>query len=160
MFTLFNKRTKSEGETNHCAVKSWEWDRIFSHRVFIRWPPFLFIHFGGIFNQDWEVITYLLHSQTHIAIMLCEPRNKTKTEKRVSNPISIAFSTIGLNASPFILLQNGRFHINNNTFKLYWLPENLNGSLSDGSAGKIFLALWRHKNAFSREGTRRSATLG
>lgn len=81
MFTLLNKRRKSRGKTNHYTAKVVENKTVFfPHRVFIRWPPFPFTHFRGIFNQTREVITYLLHSQTHITIILCDPKNKTKTE--------------------------------------------------------------------------------
>lgn len=41
--------------------------------------------FRGIFYQNKKVITYLLHSQTHITIILCVPKNTAKTEHVFQN---------------------------------------------------------------------------
>jgi len=97
--------------------------------------------FSGIFYQNLEVISYLLPLQTHITIIFCVPKNKTKTGNvfqiksqllsRLDTPKRVTPSSSKIDVSILII----------KPLKLFLLPENLTGSLSDGSAVKIFFAL-------------------
>lgn len=160
MFTLSDKRTKSSHSKPGYSKNRWErilFPKSSCYRVFIRWSPFLFIHLAVSFTRTRRLLViYYIHTHTHTHynnIMCAEKQNENRKRVliksqllfRLDTPRRVPPSSSKTDVSILIL----------KPLKLLLLPENLNGSVSDGSAGKIFFALWRQKYAFSRARTQR-----